>query len=207
MNKNHRKLTGLAAAVMALTLSAGASAQSTDSMSNSSSGGTMSNWSGTSWYPAGNRYIGLNAGSGDISGTCVVNCDDNTDVYSLYTGGMWNKNFGLEVGATDYQSFDRGVGNTLSAYGFSIKAVGVIPLTQSLSAFAKAGTIYHHTKGSLDGQVGATDSDWGSTYGLGVNFDFTPSLTAVLEFDQSNLRFAGSREHINTTSLGLKYRF
>lgn len=40
-----------------------------------------------------------------------------------------------------------------------------------------------------------------------MNFDFTPSLTAVLEFDQSNLRFAGSREHINTTSLGLKYRF
>jgi hypothetical protein len=206
MNKNFRKYTGFAAAVAAVALSAGAQAQSTDTSTASGSGG-MSNWSTTSWYPAGSRYMGLNAGSGDISGTCVIDCSDNSDVYSLYTGAMWNKNFGLELGATDYQKFRRGAGN-LSAYGFSIKAVGVLPLTQSFSAFAKVGTIYARTRGSLDGSVpGARDSDWGSTYGLGVNYDFTPSLAAVLEFDQSNLRFAGAREHINTTSVGLKYRF
>lgn len=207
MNKNLRKFTGVAAAVAAMALSVGAQAQSTTTTT-SGSGGMMSNWSGTSWYPTGNRYIGLNAGSGDIGGTCVLDCDDNSDVYSLYTGGMWNKNFGLELGATDFKEFDRGIGNTLSAYGFSIKAVGVLPITQSFSAFAKAGTIYHRTRGSLDGfSPGARDSDWGSTYGVGVSFDFTPSLAAVLEYDQSNLRFAGDREHINTTSLGLKYRF
>lgn len=204
MNKNFRKYTGVAAAVAAMALSAGAQAQSTTTTTTSDG---MSNWSATSWYPTGSRYIGLNAGSGDISGTCVIDCNDNSDVYSLYTGGMWNKNFGLELGATDFQKFNRGAGS-LSAYGFSIKAVGVLPLTQSFSAFAKAGTIYARTRGSLDGSVpGARDSDWGSSYGVGVNFDFTPSLAAVLEFDQSNLRFAGSREHINTTSLGLKYRF
>lgn len=202
MNKNFRKLTSIAAAVAALALSAGAQAQST-----TSSSGGMSNWSGTSWYPAGNRYIGLNAGRGDIGGSCLLNCDNTSDVYSLYTGGMWNKNFGLELGATDFRNFDRGLG-TASAYGFSIKAVGVIPLTESFSAFAKAGTIYGRTKGSLDGlNPGARDSNWGATYGVGVSFDFTPSLAAVLEYDQSNLRFAGDKEHINTTSVGLKYRF
>lgn len=205
MNKNFRKLTSVAAAVAALALSAGAQAQSTPTTT--SSGGMMSNGSGTSWYPAGNRYIGLNAGKGDIGGSCLLNCDNDADVYSLYTGGMWNKNFGLELGATDFRDFDRGLGS-VSAYGFSIKAVGVIPVTPSFSAFAKAGTIYGRTKGALDGlSPGARDSDWGSSYGAGVSFDFTPSLAAVLEYDQSNLRFAGVREHINTTSVGLKYRF
>ncbi len=203
MKKNICKFTGAALAVAALTLSAGAQAQS----STSSSGG-MSNWSATSWYPAGNRYIGLNAGRGKIGGSCLISCDDTADVYNLYTGGMWNKNFGLELGATDFRNFDRGFGNKASAYGFSVKAVGVIPLTESFSAFAKAGTIYGRTKGSLDGlQPSARDSHWGSTYGVGVNFDFTPTLAAVLEYDQTNLRFAGDKEHINTTSVGLKYRF
>lgn len=201
MNKNFRKITGVAAAVVAMALSAGAQAQSTTTTT-TSSGGMMSNWSGTSWYPTGNRYFGLNAGTGEVNGG-----GDNSDVYSIYTGGMWNKNFGLELGATDFKEFDRGPG-TVSAYGFSIKAVGVLPITQSFAAFAKAGTIYNRTRGSLDGlSPGARDSDWGSTYGVGLNFDFTPSLSAVLEYDQSNLRFAGDREHINTTSVGLKYRF
>ncbi len=206
MKKNLCKFTGAALAVAAMALSAGAQAQSTSTTSGS--GGMMSNWSGTSWYPTGSRYIGLNAGRGDIGGSCLIDCDDTSDVYSLYTGGMWNKNFGLELGATDFRDFDRGLGSNASAYGFSVKAVGVIPLTQSFSAFAKAGTIYARTKGSVDGLTpGARDSHWGSTYGVGVNFDFTPSLAAVLEYDQSNLRFAGDREHVNTTSLGLKYRF
>jgi hypothetical protein len=40
-----------------------------------------------------------------------------------------------------------------------------------------------------------------------LNFGITSQLAAVLEWDQSNLQFAGGREHINSTSLGLKYRF
>lgn len=205
MKKTLRTLTGAAAAVAALALSAGAQAQTTDTTTSSS--GMMYSGSGAGWYPAGNRYIGLNAGRADLGGNCLINCDNNVDAYSIYTGGMWNKNFGLELGATDFRDFTRGLG-AVSAYGFSIKAVGVLPLSQSLSAFAKAGTIYGRTQGSLDGlNPGARDSGWGSTYGVGVSFDVTPSLAAVLEYDQSNLRFAGDKEHINTTSVGLKYRF
>jgi opacity protein-like surface antigen len=45
------------------------------------------------------------------------------------------------------------------------------------------------------------------TYGVGVNYDFTRQLAAVVEWDQTNLNLAGSSDHINTTSIGLKYRF
>lgn len=203
MNKPYRKLSGVALALAALTVGAAAQAQSTGMGTTTS--GMSSGMSGSSWYaPAGGRYIGLNVGRSDFGGGCGIgafNCDDTSDVYSIYSGGMWNKNFGLEFGATDFGDFDRGA-STSSAYGFSIKAVGMVPLTPSFSAFAKVGTMYTRTRDTL-----GRDSDWGSTYGAGVSFDVTPQLAAVLEVDQTNMKFAGSREYINSTSLGLKYRF
>jgi long-subunit fatty acid transport protein len=42
---------------------------------------------------------------------------------------------------------------------------------------------------------------------LGLSFDFNTKLAAVLAWDRSNVHLAGTQEHVNTTSLGLKYRF
>ena len=40
-----------------------------------------------------------------------------------------------------------------------------------------------------------------------VPFNFTQNLTAVLQYDRSRVKFSGDKEHINTTSVGLKYRY
>jgi opacity protein-like surface antigen len=141
----------------------------------------------------------LNGGSTDLR------LGDNSTAYDIYAGGMWNKNFGLEVGATDFGKINR-PGNTVEAYGFSVKAVGVVPLSESFSAFAKLGTMYTRTKVSSPSSV-SKDNGWGATYGLGLNFDITPQFAAVLEWDQTNLSLATGNDHINTTSVGLKYRF
>jgi OOP family OmpA-OmpF porin len=193
VNKNIRKFSGIALAVATLGMGMTAHAQSTGMM-----GSSMA--SGSDWYtPAGGSYIGLNAGRTDL------NSARNSTAYEAYAGGMWNKNFGLEIGMTDFGNMKRDA-NSVDAYGFSVKAVGVMPLTESLGAFAKLGTMYSRTKlNTASGQI--SDDKWGSTYGLGLNFDINPQMAAVVEWDQTNVRFAGSREHINTTSVGLKYRF
>ena len=80
------------------------------------------------------------------------------------------------------------------------------PLTESFSAFAKLGTMYTRTKVTSASNA-STDNGWGATYGVGVNYDFTKQFAAVLEWDQTNLSLAGSSDHTNTTSVGLKYRF
>ncbi len=197
MNKNIRKFSGIALAVAALGMGVTAQAQSTGASTGMKSS-SMS--SGSDWYtPAGGRYIGLNAGRTDLNGA------SNTTAYDAYAGGMWNKNFGLEIGMADFGRMNRGAGS-VDAYGFSVKAVGVMPLTESLGAFAKLGTMYSRTKVNTGGSQ-ISDHGWGTTYGVGLNFDINPQLAAVVEWDQTNVHLAGAREHINTTSVGLKYRF
>jgi hypothetical protein len=197
VNKNIRKFSGIALAVASLGMGLTAHAQSTPA-STGMMGSSMS--SGSGWYtPAGGRYIGLNAGRSDLKGA------SNTTAYDIYAGGMWNKNFGLEIGMADFGTMNRGAGS-VEAYGFSIKAVGVMSLTESLGAFAKLGTMYSRTKVN-DGSSLVSDDHWGTTYGVGLNFDINPKLAAVVGWDQTSVRLDGAREHINTTSVGLKYRF
>lgn len=186
MSTSIRTLSGLVLAAAGLALGATAQAQSGSSM-----GSSMD--SSSSWYaPAGGRYIGFNAGRSDYSRS-----SSNADAYSLYAGGMWGQNFGLEFGATDF-----GNSNARDAYGFNLSAVGRVPLTPAFSLFGKLGGLYSRTE-----TAGIKDSGWGETYGVGVDFNFTQNLSAVLQYDRSRLPFAGEKEHINVTSVGLKYRY
>ena len=212
MNKNRYRLTTLALLAGAMTLGFSANAQTNPEPTGANSS-TMYAPSGSTWYaPSGGRYVGIDVGNAKFGGGCGLGglpCDDSANAYSVYSGGMWNKNFGMEIGATDFGSVDR-AGGTAKAYGFSLKAVGVAPLTESLAAFAKVGTLYSHTQVSADAGAGVStgkDTNWGLTYGVGLSFDFTPKMAAVLGWDRSNVEFAGSQEHLNTTSVGLKYRF
>ena len=48
----------------------------------------------------------------------------------------------------------------------------------------------------------------GLSYGAGVSYDFTPRLSATLEWDSNDFRFAsGGRDPVRSTSLGLQYRY
>ena len=212
MSKKNRKFSGICMAVAALALSATVHAQSTGTTgSMSSSGGSSA--SGSSWYAPAGGYIGFNAGRSDFGGGCGIrafNCEDNDTAYSLYGGSLLNSNFGLELGYTDFGRIARG-GGTTRAHGINLSAVGQYPLTQSFSVFGKLGANYGRTEVTSvagSGVAAGKESGFASTYGLGVNFDITQQLAAVVQWDQTNLKFFGSgREHINTTSVGLKYRF
>lgn len=190
MSTSIRKLSGIVLAAAGLALGAAAQAQSSTTTTGRSMG---SSYDGTSWYaPAGGRYIGFNAGRADFPG------NGQGDAYSLYTGGMWGQNFGLEFGARDF-----GRSNGREAYGFNLSAVARVPLTPAFSLFGKVGGLYSRTENA----AGVKDNGWGETYGVGVDFNFTPRLTAVLEYDRSRVDFAGDKDHINVTSVGLKYRY
>lgn len=186
MSTSIRTLSGIVLAVAALAGGVAAQAQSTSS-------GRSSSYDSSSWYaPAGGRYIGFNAGRADFPGS------GNGDAYSLYAGGMWGQNFGLELGANDF-----GKSEGRKAYGFNLSAVGRVPLTPAFSLFGKLGGLYSRTENA----AGIKDSGWGETYGVGVDFNFTQNLSAVLQYDRSRVDFAGDKDHINMTTVGLKYRY
>ncbi|MEO7885168.1 MAG: outer membrane beta-barrel protein [Polaromonas sp.] len=203
-----RRLSATVLAAAALAAAAGAQAQS----SNSSSSSNMSS-SNYSFYAPGSRYFGLNVGSSDFSlpsGAGGFPSDNRDTSYNIYGGSYFNNNFGLELGYTDFGKVNRGGGQT-DAEGINLSLVGRLPLSNSFNLLGKLGTTYgrtHVSAAPASGLATGSESNWGMSYGIGAEWAFTPALSAVLAWDEHNLKYpGGSKERLNTTSIGLRYRF
>lgn len=194
-------LSGLAVAVTSLTLASGAQAQMTRS------DGSMS------MYAPGSGYIGFNAGRshyGDraLNLTGIVN-DRNNNAYSLYGGSFFNNNFGLELGYNDFGRVNR-LGGSTKANAISLSLVGKYPIGQSFNVLGRLGGSYVRTDVSSNQAVipNGRDNRFDVSYGLGAEYTFTPAWSAVLQYDEYNLRYTGgARERLNTTTLGVRYHF
>jgi len=175
-------ISGALLSACALVLGGAAQAQT--------AGGTGSQSSSDWWPSAYTGYIGLNGGRSDFK-------QGHGDAYSLYVGGMWNPNLGLELGGTDF-----GRGTNSEAYGFYLSGVGRIPLNDTFSLFGKLGLMY--SRGETGG---VRDSGFGETYGLGMDVTINRQWAGVLQYDRSTVHFVSGRDRMNLTSVGLKYRY
>lgn len=189
-------------AVATLTLAAGVQAQTTTTADGS-----------YSMYGPGSRYIGFNAGKSNFklnNGLGAFPSDSKDTSYSLYGGSYFNKNFGLELGYTDFGRVARAGGST-RADGVNLSAVGRLPLSPSFNVLGKLGTTYGRTDVSAAPASGVTSgraTGFGVSYGLGVEYAFTPTVSAVIQYDEHKLRFVNSgRDTVGTTSIGLRYNF
>lgn len=185
-------------AVAALTAGVSANAQSS---------------SNYSLYGPGNGYIGLNVGQSNFSlggGTGAFSSDKHDTVYNIYSGSYFNENIGAELGYTNFGKISRAGGET-KAYGINLSLVGKLPLSAQFNLLGKLGTTYGHTDVSSNPASGITsgsESGFGLSYGLGAEYSFTPQMSAVLQYDEHNLKFAGSgRDRVSATTVGLRYRF
>ncbi len=203
--KLNRALTGIALVAGSLTVAMGAQAQTTQTTSSSS---------GYSMYAPGSGYVGFNAGRsryGDRTpGLGGFINDRNNNAYSLYGGSYFNNNFGLELGYNDFGRVNRFGGST-TANGISLSLVGKVPLGQTFNLLGRLGGSYIRTDVSAapaSGVAGGRDSRFDVSYGIGAEWNFTPAWSAVLQYDEYNPRYnGGSRERLNTTTLGVRYHF
>ncbi len=189
-------LSTLALAAAGMTATVSAQAQSSYSMSTPGTG-----------------YLGLNIGKSDFSlgnGSNLFPSDNKDTVYSLYAGRYFNPNLGLELGYTDFGRISRG-GGTTRANGFNLSLVGKLPLNDSFNLLGKVGTTYSRTDTSslpFSGVASGNESGFGVSYGIGAEYAFNPQLSAVVQYDSHNLKFAGSgSERVGATTVGLRYRF
>ena len=169
--------------------------------------------SGYSMYAPGSAYIGFNVGQSNLNlnnGNGTFGIERSKNTYNLYGGSYFNEFIGLEVGYADFGRINRGGGQT-KADGFNLGLVGKLPLGSSFNLLGRLGTTYGRTDVSssiTSGVVAGKETGWGSSYGVGAEFLFNPQMSVVLQYDEYNLKFAGgTRDRINTTSLGLRYRF
>lgn len=204
MKQSHRLFSSLLVAVAALAAAASAQAQSSNM---SSSGG------GFSMYTPGASYIGLNAGKSKFSlnnGVGGFGSENKDTSYNIYAGSYFNPNFGLELGYTDFGKVNR-AGGTTKAEGINLSLVGKFPLSPSFNLLGKLGSTYGRTNTSsalASGIPSGRESGFGVSYGLGAEFAFTPVLSAVVQYDEHDLKFSGgSKDRVSSGTVGLRYRF
>ena len=156
-------------------------------------------------------YLGLSLGRSSYKLSCPttsLTCDDADTAVRAYGGAMLGNHWGVEIGYLDLGRIAR-EGGTTKAQGLNLSLVGKAPLASSLGIFGRLGTTYGRTETSASSAAIAigTEKGFGLSYGAGLSYDFTPRLSATLEWDSNDFRFSGGREPVRSTSLGLQYRY
>jgi OOP family OmpA-OmpF porin len=144
----------------------------------------------------------------------------NGNQWRLQLGYDFSPNFALEAGYIDFgkarysASYGGGTANgTLKAGGLDIAALGILPLTDSISLFGKAGLVAAKVKSSLSSSlVSSSDSsnEVRPLLGIGAGFKLSESLQLRTEYEHvSGLGKSGTtgKMNDNLVSLGLAYRF
>ena len=147
-------------------------------------------------------YGGISVGEGKLDG-------ENDTSARLFAGTHFNRWLGMEFGATNLGTFDRGGGET-KVWAGDIAATAGIPLgNNNSSIFAKLGAAYTETKVGGPGLPNGKERDWSPRWGVGGQFGLTQNWALRLDWDRyQDVSFAGGREDdVDTLMLGVQYSF
>lgn len=163
-------------------------------------------------------YLGGKIGRVNYQNACentATQCDQVDFAWGGFLGYQFHQNWSIETGYNDFgqvtalyperESLNKYVG-TMKGWEFSIK--GQLKLFENISLFAKAATFKWN--GSNTGPYSfRSDNDWAPMVGIGLEYKFTSSWIARLEyqyFDGVGSDLLGG-SNIHFTSLGMLYRF
>jgi OOP family OmpA-OmpF porin len=150
--------------------------------------------------------------------------DRNRDTgYKLFGGYQFNRNFALEggyfnLGKFGFTSITVPAGTLkgdIKLQGINLDAVGTLPFTEKFSGFGRVGVTYNEGVDSFSGtgavnvlDSGPSKMDTNYKYGLGLQYDFTPTFAMRLEAERYRVNDAvGNRGDIDLVSVGLIVRF
>lgn len=150
-------------------------------------------------------YIG--AGLGSMK-TDIPGVSNNALSWSLLAGTAINRNLAIEVAYTNLGSTDLGAAY-LKGSAYSLNLVGNIPVTKSISMFAKFGFANTGMYVESGGSSGTTYSSASPTIGLGVQVNVSRKADIRIAYD--NYKFITSNNsptyNADITSVSLVYRF
>jgi OOP family OmpA-OmpF porin len=144
-------------------------------------------------------YIGGNIGQADVD---ELNEKDTS--FKILGGYQINRNFAAELGYTDFGKVETG-GVTFKGTAWELVGVGSLPLSDKFSVFGKLG--FAMTDGKATGVFGSvSDDSTDLTYGIGVKYNFTPTLGVTAEY-QMYPEFANDASDVSVMSIGVVFRF
>jgi OOP family OmpA-OmpF porin len=111
----------------------------------------------------------------DIGSTKIDDMSDRQSSFGGFIGYQVNPNVAVEAGYRRLADFDN---ITLDQTHASV--IGILPLQNKFNVYGRLGYNHVQAKASYS-NVSVSDSTSGVLYGVGVGYDFTPTITARLE--------------------------
>jgi OOP family OmpA-OmpF porin len=203
-----RTLTAVAIAVLGLTASGIAPAQTRTTPSTTSSTST------DTWrmpYQSGFwGHAGFNFGQSKMDDACIAGaiCDDKDQTFRLYAGGRFNNAVGLEAGVFNPGKFRRGGGET-DGWGIDLTLVAGVPIGANSAIFGKLGAAYSRMEvsGNVAGFQTGKERGFGPRYGIGGQVGLTPQWAVRADWDRFRLALPGGKEDFDMLTLGAQYTF
>lgn len=140
-------------------------------------------------------------------------------VYKLQVGYQINENFAAEGGyiGSNKATYSASGGNlagpisaSASVSGWSLTAVGILPIASQFSLLGKLGVAALRTGANITGP-GGTASTSGSktdlTYGVGAKYDFTNAIFGRLDLDSYKMGSSTASSRGTVWTLGVGYKF
>jgi OmpA-OmpF porin, OOP family len=155
-------------------------------------------------------HAGVSVGRGELDAPCPAgaSCDDKDQTFRAYAGGRFNNAIGLEVGALNFGEFDRGGGET-DGWGLDFALIAGVPIGANSAVFGKLGAVYARTEvtGTAPGLRTGKERGWGPRWGIGGQVGLTPQWALRADWDRYRLALPGSKEDLDTLTIGAQYTF
>jgi len=149
--------------------------------------------------PDSGWYIGGNLGQSDVD-----ELGEKDTAFKILGGYQINKNFGAELGYTDFGKVTSG-GVTFKGTAWELVGVGTLPINDKFAVFGKLGfAMGEYDASSALGS--ASDDSVEVTYGIGVKYNFTPTLAVTAEY-QAYPDFGNGASDVSVMSIGVLFRF
>jgi OOP family OmpA-OmpF porin len=158
-------------------------------------------------------------------GVTSISDRDRATGYKVFGGYQLNRNFAVEAGYFDLGRFGYTASTSpagtlagdIRVKGLNLDLVGILPITDKLSALGRLGVTSARTTGGFSATgaaslpyASANPSQRATNYkmGAGLMYDFSDNLAMRLEGERYRVSDAVSnRGHVDMLSVGLIYRF
>ncbi len=136
--------------------------------------------------------------------------DTSSTSFRLTAGWRFNDYFALEGGYHSFGKFEDQVDDdgvpvnvSLKADGFTLGAIGSIPLGEQFSLFGRAGAFFWDGDADINNVTQATPEDTNIFIGAGADYAFTEQFSVTGDWTRYELEDVSS----GVFSIGFQYRF
>lgn len=155
-------------------------------------------------------YVGLSLGQSTYDLNCApgFSCDDNDFAGKLYTGGKFNRMFGVELAYVNLGKAEANGGST-EAQLANLSLVGNVPVGERFNVYGKVGAFYGWTDvdTTAPGVATGEENDFGWSYGLGVQYDINRAWAVTADWDHYRVDFTDRADDVQLWSVGVLYKF